>query len=423
MLQPKKLKNGMRVHLVPVVGTEAATVLVSVKVGSRHEPLNIWGGSHFIEHLMFKGTKRRPKAVDISRELDRYGAEYNAFTGKDRTAYYVKIAGDKLPVAIDLLHDMMFQSLYVPAEMNRERKVIIEEIKMYEENPIMHVEDLLEDAVFAGSTLGRNIAGTAESMMKTKRSDLIAFRDAYYAPENIVIAVAGKIPTNITALLEKSFGTVKRKMTGKGFEPFGEFKMSKVPRVGRQFKEVKQVQIAMGFPSVGKSHPDAPAISLLAQILGGAMSSRLFIEVRERRGLCYSVRAVSDLYEDTGVFVVRAGLDAARLKLAAKTILGELAKIKKKGVTPKELRDAKDHLDGAIKLSMEDSSTQAEFVAAQELFLNKVETLEEKLARYRKVTQKDVQRVANNILDFSKMTIAGIGPYKTDQELLKEFGY
>ena len=153
------------------------------------------------------------------------------------------------------------------------------------------------------------------------------------------------------------------------------------------------------------------------------MSSRLFVEVRERRGLCYHVRAASDHYEDVGTFVVRSGLDAARLPLAAQTILKELARIKKGGVTPTELRNAKDHVDGASKLSMEDSSAQAEFVASQELFLGKVEPLQEKLAKYRKVTQKDVQRVANEILDLSKLTIAGIGPWKNDKELLKAFGY
>lgn len=423
MLKPKTLKNGMRVHLVPVVGTEATTVLVSIKVGSRYEPLNIWGGSHFIEHLMFKGTRRRPKAAIISAEVERYGAEYNAYTGKDRTGYYIKIASEKVPIAIDILHDMLFGSLYVPAEMNRERKVIIEEIKMYEENPMMHVEDLLEDAMFAGSTLGRNIAGTPEAMMKTKRSDLIAYRDAYYAPENMVIVVAGNVPKNTMALLEKTFGKVERNMTGKPFAPLGTLATSKIPRVNRQKKEVKQVQIALGFPSVGKDHPDAPALAILAHILGGGMSARLFVEVRERRGLCYHVRAASDHYEDIGTFVVRSGLDSARLPLAAKTIFTELTKIKKHGVTATELRNAKDHVDGATKLSMEDSSAQAEFVASQELFLGKVESLEEKLAKFRKVTQKDVQRVANNILDFSRLTIAGIGPWESDEELLKQFGY
>jgi predicted Zn-dependent peptidase len=417
----KKLKNGARVHLIPFAGTDAATVLVLFKVGSRYEALKVWGGSHYVEHLMFKGTKRRPNTVDISRELDRFGAEYNAYTGKDITGYFVKIAGEQVPVAIDMLHDMLFHSLYRPVEMAREKKVIIEEIKMYEENPVMHIEDLLEEAMFDGSTLGRNIAGTPQSMLAMKRNDVVAYRDAYYTPERMVIAIAGKVPENALALLEKTFGTVKPRKEPETFAPFGQLAPRREPRLRRQNKDVKQIQIALGFPTVGKNHPDQPAIQLLASILGGSMSSRLFIEVRERKGLCYHVRAVADAYEDVGTFVIRAGLDGARLPLASKTIIQEIIKIKKHGVTPQELRNIKDHVDGGLKLSLEDSSTRAEFYARQELFLETVETPAEKLAKYRKVTAKDIQRVANEVLDLSKLSIAAIGPYKTDAALLKEF--
>ncbi len=421
MVHAKKLKNGARVHLIPYAGTDAATVLVLFKVGSRYEQMKVWGGSHYVEHLMFKGTKRRPNTVDISRELDRFGAEYNAYTGKDMTGYFVKIAAEQVPVAIDMLNDMLFHSLYSPVEMAREKKVIIEEIKMYEENPVMHIEDILEEAMFDGSTLGRNIAGTAQSMLAMKRNDVIAYRDAYYSPERMVIAIAGKVPENAMALLEKTFGTVKSRPEPECFVPFGVMPAHKKPHVRRQNKDVKQIQVALGFPSVGKDHPDQPAIQLLASILGGSMSSRLFIEVRERKGLCYHVRAVADAYEDVGTFVIRAGLDGARLPLASKTILQEVMKMKKKGVTAQELRNVKDHVDGATKLSLEDSSSRAEFYARQELFLGQVETPAEKLAKYRKVTAKDVQRVANEILDLSKLSIAAIGPYKTDEALLKEF--
>ena len=193
MQKVRKLKNGMRVHLVPFTGTDAATVLVLTKVGSRYEDDKVWGGSHFIEHLMFKGTKRRPNTIDISKTIERYGALYNAYTGKDLTGYYVKIDGDKSDVAIDLLHDMIFHSKFDAREMNRERGVIIEEIKMYEENPIMHIGDLIEEAMFDGSTLGREIAGTPETMRTMKRSDLIAYRDRYYVPSEMVVVVAGAI--------------------------------------------------------------------------------------------------------------------------------------------------------------------------------------------------------------------------------------
>ena len=415
-MHSRKLKNGMRVHLLPMKGTAAATVLVLTKVGSRYEDDLVWGASHFIEHLMFKGTTRRPKTVDISKTLDRYGAEFNAYTGKDLTGYYVKIAGDKLPIAVDLLHDMIFHSKYDPVEMKREKGVIIEEIKMYEENPIMHLGDMIEEALFDGHVLGREIAGTPESMRAMKRADVIKYRDEHYAPSEMVVVVAGNVPKNIMSDLEKTFGKVKKDGHPRIID-FYERKRGSI-RVKRQYKPLNQIQVALGFEMPGKDDKDIPALKLLAGILGGNMSSRLFIEVRERRGLCYTVRASADEYEDVGIFSIRAGLDSARLKEALKVIFNELKKIKKFGVTQKELRYIKDHVVGATTLSLEDSSNYAEFFGRQELFFKKVETPSARLKRFEKVTAADIKRLANEILTLDSFALAAIGPYKTDAELL-----
>ncbi len=411
----------MRVHLVPVVGTEATTVLALVKVGSRYENDAVWGGSHFIEHLMFKGTEKRPTTLDISKTLDRYGAQYNAYTGKDLTGYWVKIEASKVPIAVDLLADMMFASKYDPEEMEREKQVIIEEIKMYEENPIMHLDDLLEDALFEGTRLGKNIAGTAKSMIDMKREDVIAFRDQYYTPERTVIVVAGKVDDSIIETLETTFGEVKAAADSKEFTP-----VAKESRVGRkvalQTKPVEQIQFGLSFPMVGKDHPDLPAIGLLSTILGGAMSSRLFVEVRERRGLCYTIRSSADTYEDVGMFMVRAGLDAKRLTEAAKVIFAELEKMKTERVTEEELQYAKDHVEGSLNLSLEDSADMAEFYGKQEVYRGKIELPAERLAKYRAVSLEDVKRVANEIFDTERMAVAAIGPYETKEALLKEIG-
>ncbi len=418
MSNVQHLKNGTRVHLVPMLGTEAMTALVLYRVGSRNEPLNIWGGSHFIEHLMFKGTARRPSSQELTQIIDRYGAEYNAYTGKDKTGYYIKIDGSKAEIAIDVLGDMLHHSLYDAKEMQRERKVVIEEIKMYEENPIMHVEDLLEEAMFYGHTLGRNIAGTPDTMMTMKRPNILAYRDAYYVPSNTVIVLAGAVPKNAMALLEKHFGkSTDRKIPA----PDKNFELAKPgrPRVGRQFKPLKQAQLAFGFPTVGRDHKDQEALKMLATILGGTMSSRLFTEVRERHGLCYSIRAMADAYDEVGTFVVRAGLDASRIGLACDVILKELKKMATKGVTDDELRKAKDHIAGAVKLKMEDSSERAEFVGMQELFLGRVETLEQRLAKFNAVKKADVNRVAKEILDLKNMSIATVGPFKNDAAILQ----
>ncbi len=421
MSKVHKLKNGTRVHIVPLEGTQAATLLVLFKVGSRNEPLKVWGGSHFIEHLMFKGTKKRPETIDISKELDRYGAEYNAYTGKDLTGYWVKIATEQIPVAVDLLHDMLFSSKFEAAEMTREKKVIIEEIKMYEENPIMHLEDMLEEAIFDKHILGRNIAGTSKSMINMKRNDVLAYRDAHYVPENMVVVVAGNVPQGIMGTLEKTFGSVKaRPMVSESVQFIVAGEWDK-PRVRIQNKKLEQIQVALGFPTFGRDHKDAEALKLLASVLGGTMSSRLFIEVREKRGLCYNVRSSADFYEDTGVFMVRAGLDANRLTMAMKVIVNELKKIAKHGITPAELKMAKDNVKGGTTLRLEDSSNLAEFFARQELFNAKVETPEQRLEKFNRVNLSDVKRVAKDIINFRRLSIAAIGPYKTEADLLKHF--
>ncbi len=418
MLKPRTLKNGARVHVVPIEGTEATTLLVLFKVGSRNEHGKVWGGSHFVEHLMFKGTKRRPKTIDISRELDRYGAEYNAYTGKDLTGYFVKIESGRIDVAVDLLHDMLFHSKFDATEMKREKKVIIEEIKMYEENPIMHIEDLLEEAMFTGHVLGKNIAGTATSVTDMTRADVIHYRDRYYVPENMVLVMAGKVPGSAMAKLQKTFGRVPAHALKRLDEPFAGAPSTSI-RARVQNKPLEQIQVALGFPTAGRSTKDAEALKLLGTILGGTMSSRLFIEVREKRGLCYTVRAMVDAYDDVGTFAIRAGLDAMRLPEAMKVIARELTKMVKDGVTAKELAMAKDNVRGAMLLQLEDSSVSAEFVGRQELFLGEALTASERMAKFDAVTRADVLRVARTVIDFKQLSVAAIGPYKTSADFLR----
>jgi predicted Zn-dependent peptidase len=412
------LQNGAKVICAPFEGTEAAAILVMFQVGSRHEDIPVWGGSHFVEHLMFKGTARRPETVDISKELDRYGAQYNAYTGKDLTGYWVKIAGAQLSVAIDLLHDMTFHSHFNAEEMEREKSVIIEEIKMYEENPVMHIDDLLEEAVYDGHVLGKNIAGTADSMRAMKREDVLAYHAANYRPENMVIVVSGKVPSDIIDQLEKTFGTVAASGSSRSsFEPIGT--QVGASRIRCQKKDVEQIQLALGFPSVGRGHADEPALKLLSAILGGTMSSRLFVEVREKRGLCYNVRTGIDSYQDTGIFSVRAGLDATRIEEAIKVICDELRKVSIEGVRQEELAMVKDNVRGGLSLSLEDSSDRAEYYGRQALFLNEIQEPNDRLKRFDAVTLEDIARVAKQYLRFDAMSLAAIGPFDSEEELRK----
>jgi predicted Zn-dependent peptidase len=358
-MQPtlKTLKNGMPVIMVPQKGVASMTILVLTRVGSRYETAEVNGASHFIEHLMFKGTKRRPTAAHISRELDRYGAAYNAYTDKDHTGYYIKMDAAHTELAVDMLHDMLFASKFNAADIDRERGVIVEEINMYEDNPQAHVEDMLDEALFPGSTLGWNIAGPREVIRRISPKDLTDYRDAYYIPERMVIAVAGALPANMMTLLNKTFGTVKRKAEVDA--PFVPFKppTKLSDAVAYQDKKTEQVQLALGFYGfpLGDSH--LAAATLLSVILGGTMSSRLFTEIRERRGLCYSIHASHQAREDVGEFTVLAGLDKVRTQDAIVAIVAELKKIAKNPVTAEELRCVKDHIRGRIFLAFEDSAT------------------------------------------------------------------
>ncbi|MEK7655186.1 MAG: pitrilysin family protein [Patescibacteria group bacterium] len=410
--QVKKFANGMTAILVPQKGATSMTIFVMVRVGSRYESRQINGASHFIEHLMFKGTKRRPNTQILTQTIDRYGAEYNAFTGKDLTAYYIKIAAEQTPLAIDILNDMLFHSLYDPKEIDRERGVIVEEINMYEDNPRMHLEDLLEGALFPRSTLGWNIAGPREVIRNVTRDQLIDYLDSYYVPSRITVVVAGKIMPGTEALLHKTFGKVTQHHKGKEdeFAPFCPPKTLGCP-VALQNKKTEQVQLGIAFHGISISHEDAPVASLLADILGGSMSSRLFIEIRERRGLCYSIRASHESLQDTGVFSVTAGLDKKRFPEAVKAIMNEVRSMARKPVPLTEIRRAKDHVRGSIMLAFEDSATQASWYGRQWTFLKRLETPEEKLKRLEKVSAKDIQRVAKKIFDSKRMAAAVIGPF------------
>lgn len=420
MHKPIHLKNGIPVHLIPFAGTEAVTVLVLVKVGSRYESAEMNGATHFIEHLMFKGTKKRPTAMDISRTLDRVGAEYNAYTGKERTGYYVKIDARKTDLAVDMLYDMAFKSLYEKKELDKERGVIVEEMNMYKDNPMIEVENLMESALFEGSTLGWEILGTPETVRNMPREKIIAYRDAHYVPSRIVIAIAGKVTPEVRPLLERTFGSLKEpKIAPNSFEPFTTLPSSKIPRVHVQEKPLQQIQVALGFPSYPRGDKRNTAVVLLATILGGGMSSRLFISVRERQGLAYDIRAGNDAYQDTGAFTIKAGLDRARLPLALKTIRAELRKIVKNGVTAQELKDAKEQLRGRMLLRFEDSSDRAEWYGNQELFLGKVETPEERMKALAHVTAAQVKQVAKEIFNEKNLAIGAIGPFKDGQAFLK----
>ena len=325
MYSTTKLKNRLNLIMAPLKGTAAVTVLVLVPVGSRYESKNINGVSHFVEHLLFKGTKKRPTSIDITKELDAVGAEFNAFTSKDLTGYYIKAAAKNIEMAFDILSDMMLNSVFDKNEINKERGVIVEEINMYNDNPLMALHGLFEETVFSGNSLGWQIAGPKKVVKNISRAQLVAYKNKYYQPSNFIVTVSGDFnQARVKSLANKYFGQKnERKVTG-SYKKLTT-KQSK-PRVSLVYKDTLQVQMGLGFPAFAQGDKRIYAAYLLSIILGGNMSSRLFDVVREQHGLAYFIRAEIDAYQDVGSFMVQAGLDKSRLPEAIKLILSELKK-------------------------------------------------------------------------------------------------
>src|SRR3989338_7779233 len=324
MFHKTNLKNGLRLITVPNKGTKAVTVLILLPVGSRYETKDIGGLSHFIEHMMFKGTEKRPTSLDISKELDGIGAEFNAFTSKDYTGYYIKSSADKVELAFDILSDMLFHSKIDEAELNKERGVIVEEINMYEDNPLMYVESLFEELVFGDQPLGWQIAGTREIIKTVPRQKLMYYMHKYYQPANMILIVAGYInKAQVKKLTGQYFGSFG-KNEFKKFTEYGSPQDS--PRIKVSYKETEQIQLCLGYPGISFFDEVRYPLQLLSIILGGNMSSRLFVNIRERYGLCYFIRASTEHYHDAGTFVVQAGLEKARIMEAIKLIMEELKK-------------------------------------------------------------------------------------------------
>jgi len=419
-MKPKiqQLSNGLRFLKIPYHDTKAVAVLVMAKVGSRYESAKINGVSHFVEHLLFKGTKKRPNTQILSQELDKIGAAFNAFTSKDYTGYYIKAQANFIDLALDMLADIIFNSKFDAQEIDKERGVIIEEINMYEDTPMSLCGELLEELVFGKQhPLGWFISGPKKVIQNITREEIIKYHNTFYQPQNLIVAVAGKFDHYIDAKIKEHFHQPKN---NKKITSFKKYKTSqKSENIFLKFKKTEQVHLALGFPSFHYLHPDKAAENLLAVILGGNMSSRLFINIREKLGLCYFIRASSDAYEDSGIFSIQAGLDKKRIGNAIPAIINELHKIVAEGISEQELKRAKDYLTGRIALDLEDSLAIASWYTRQKLLVNKLLTPEEKLAEYDKIKVSDLQRVAKKIFAKKYLNLVLIGPYHNKNKFKK----
>ncbi|MCR4325419.1 MAG: insulinase family protein [Patescibacteria group bacterium] len=404
------LANGLRIILAPIKGARTATVMVMTGTGSRYEDKHENGLAHFLEHMFFKGTKKRPSAREISEALDSVGSEYNAFTGKDRTAYHAKVSSRFLHTALDLITDIFLHSTLPPNEITKERGAIIQEIDMYEDMPMRTVDNVFDALIFGTEhPLGRTILGPKANIRAFKRRDFASYLRNHYTPGNTVVCIAGGFSEKkVLAKIKKEFSRLRNGKPTACLPFAGE---QTAPRVAIKEKKTDQTQLMLGVPAYPYQHADEYALEVLANILGGGMSSRLFTEVREKRGLAYYVRAAVERYPDTGEMVVQAGVEHGKLEKTVQTILAEFRKIKRTPPSASELKKAKAHIRGSMTLSLETSDAIAEHAATSLIHLGRVRPLEEILKGVDKVTTADVQRVARDLLRTEKLNLAIIGPH------------
>ena len=414
MLEQYTLPNKARVYLLPQENALSTTTLIMYPVGSRYEPEKLSGVSHYIEHMMFKGTKKRKSAQILTREIDRLGAEYNAFTSKEYTGYYIKAGAAYTHISLDILSDMLFNSVYDAKEMEKEKGPVCEELRMYKDNPIMNIDNVFEELLYDGCALGRDIGGTPTHVMMYKREDVLKFHDRFYGPNNMHIFLAGHIGEEVREWIKNMYGAQKNSGTPtRIFEPAALGSSAVTKRIRVEHKKADQAQLMLGFPAFQYGDEQNNPFRVLMGILGGSMSSRLFTEIREKRGLAYTVVASTETYRDVGYGYVRAGVEPKNINKTIAVVKKELEKLITKGVTKRELADAKTHIRGAMELSLEDSSTVASWYEKQALFSDEILTPEEKLAKVDAVTAEQIQKVAKKVFDWKKVRIAIIGNVET----------
>ncbi|MCK5122721.1 MAG: insulinase family protein [Candidatus Pacebacteria bacterium] len=417
MYKKSKLKNGLRIILAPMKSTKTVTVLVMVGTGSKNENEKNRGISHFLEHMFFKGTKKRPTTLDITKELDKVGGVYNAFTGKECTGFWTKTDKKHSSIALDIILDMLLNSKFSEEEIKRERGTILEELNMYLDNPIMHISDLFENLLYKDQPLGYDELGDKKTIASVKRKDFIDYYKKHYTNNNIIIAIAGsfsekKIKNNIKRYFDKPKNNSVKKQNK-------TCDKQNNPKLFIKYKKTDQTHLCLGTRGYNTDHKDKYVLSILNIILGGNMSSRLFTSVRERNGLAYYIHTSTVDYKDVGYFVAQSGVNNKKCLDAIKIILDEFKKVKEEKISAEEIKRAKDYLKGRTNIALESSDAVASFVANQEMDTGKILTPQEKFAKIDIVTADDLQRVARDIFVDNKLNLALIGPFKDKKKFEK----
>jgi predicted Zn-dependent peptidase len=412
LYQRSELDNGLRIVTTTLPSARSVSSAIFVGVGSRIEDTRSQGICHFIEHMLFKGTRSRPSAKDVSVAIEQLGGILNAETGKEITVYWNKVASRHWSTAVELLADVLRNSLFEPEEVEKERGVIVEELSMLFDSPVDWVHLLIDEALWGSHPLGRDVGGTRETVESLTRDDLVRFVERYYSPDTTVVAVAGPIEHADVVLRTRGLLGDWRRQPPAAWQPVdGD---AGGPRVLLRTKDTEQAHVCLGVPGVSYFHPDRFALDLLNVILGEGMSSRLFLELRERRGLAYDVHSYINRFRDTGAMVVYAGVDPDRTNDTITAILEELDKLVE-GIPDDEVTRAKDFWKGRMELRLEETRSLASWLGSQELLLNRIYTLEEVVEQIDAVRHDDLMRVARTSFRRPSLRLAVIGPFDDEE--------
>jgi len=403
------LSNGLRVLTAPLDHAKSVACYIMLAAGSRYENASNRGIAHFAEHMFFKGTERRPTARDLSMEVDMIGGEFNAFTSKEYTGYYIRCAGEKRDTALDVLVDMLRNSKFDAEELEREKGVIIEEMNMYVDTPRDYVSSLYEELLFGSNPLGWETLGTKDTIKSATRETFLDYIDTWYTPSRMVVGVAGMVGDDLLPTLEGLLGNVAGNDAGSPVPAVVE--RATKPKVRLIRKDSDQANVCLGVPSYPVSHPDRYALQLLGTVLGTGMSSRLFLEVRERRGLAYYVYALNSPFTDTGTLYSQAGVDLHRAEEAVEVIATEFRKLANEPVPTEELEKARALAKGRFVLQTESPNGLILFGLRREVLEGAAAEPEAVLAGLDAVTAEDLQRVAQDVIGTQAMRAAVIGPF------------
>ncbi len=410
----EKLKNGVDLITVPQKGTRAVVVLVLVKTGSKYEEREVMGISHFLEHMLFKKTEKRPSPLDIAETLDRVGGSYNAFTSEDFTGYYAKVDREKLDLALDWVSDIYLNSLLPEEEIEKEKGVIAEEINMRYDNPMTYTQVLWQRLLYGDQPAGWDVAGTKESVAGISKEDLEEYMKTQYSAENTLVVLAGDIKHKEgKSKIEDYFNEINGSKPKKKTEVF-ESQTS--PEVSLLTRDTDQTHLALGFRGFRDARPERYTQEVIATFLGGMMSSRLFTEVRERLGLAYYIQAAASSNPDTGYLVSRAGLDNSNAERGIVAILNEFSKLKKEKVSERELKKAKDYIKGKTTLKLESSDSVAFYYGRQALLERSILTPKELFKRIDAVTAEEIMEVSRDMFTIDNLNLAMIGPFENETE-------